>query len=88
MNERLKKSPTLTGVVTSDKMDKTVAVQIRRTVRHPLYGKYIRRGTKVLAHDEGNECRPGDTVVIQSSRPLSRRKSWSLRRIVSRAEQV
>lgn len=76
---------TLTGRVVSSKMDKTVAVAIERLVKHEKYGKYIRRTTKLLAHDEQNECKEGDLVDITPCRPLSRRKSWKLARIVERA---
>jgi small subunit ribosomal protein S17 len=75
----------LTGKVVSDKMDKTIAVSVERLVKHPMYGKYVRRTTKLLAHDEGNECREGDTVAIKPCRPMSRRKSWVLVRVVERA---
>jgi small subunit ribosomal protein S17 len=77
----------LTGQVVSNKMDKTIAVSIERVVRHPTYGKFIRRTTKLLAHDENNEAREGDTVSITPCRPLSRRKSWKLLAIVERAAQ-
>lgn len=76
---------TLTGRVVSTKMDKTIAVAIERLVKHPTYGKYVRRTTKVLAHDEQNECKEGDTVCITSCRPLSRRKAYKLVRVVERA---
>ena len=75
----------LTGKVVSNKMDKTVAVSIERLVKHPMYGKYVRRTTKLLAHDEKNECKEGDTVSIKPCRPMSRRKSWVLFRVVERA---
>jgi small subunit ribosomal protein S17 len=75
----------LTGKVVSNKMDKTVAVSVERFVKHPMYGKYIRRTTKLLAHDENNECKEGDTVSIKPCRPMSRRKSWMLVRVVERA---
>ena len=75
----------LTGKVVSNKMDKTVAVSVERLVKHPMYGKYIRRTTKLLAHDENNECKEGDTVSIKPCRPMSRRKSWMLVRVVERA---
>lgn len=78
---------TLTGRVVSNKMDKTIAVVIERLVRHETYGKYLRRSTKLLAHDEKNEAREGDTVSISPCRPLSRRKSWRLVAIVERAAQ-
>lgn len=88
MNMQEKQPRTLTGTVTSNKMDKTIAVLVERRVKHPLYGKYIRRSTRLLAHDESNECNQGDVVVIAASRPISRQKSWRLQRIVSRAELV
>jgi small subunit ribosomal protein S17 len=75
----------LTGKVVSNKMDKTIAVSIERLVKHPTYGKYIRRTTKLLAHDESNECKEGDTVYIKPCRPMSRRKSWVVVRVVDRA---
>jgi small subunit ribosomal protein S17 len=78
---------TLTGRVVSNKMDKTIAVVIERTVRHPTYGKYLRRSTKLLAHDEKNEAREGDTVSITPCRPLSRHKSWRLVTVLERAAQ-
>lgn len=76
---------TLTGTVVSNKMDKTIAVEVERLIKHPTYGKYVRRTTRVLAHDEGNECNEGDTVSIRQCRPLSRRKAWTLVRVVGRA---
>ena len=82
-----KAARTLTGRVVSNKMDKTIAVSIERLVKHPTYGKYIRRTTKLLAHDEQNEARAGDTVTISPCRPLSRRKSWRLVAVVERAPQ-
>jgi small subunit ribosomal protein S17 len=88
MSEQVKAPRTMTGEVVGNRMDKTIAVRVQRTVKHPLYEKYMRRSTKVLAHDENNECREGDIVVIEASRPISRRKSWRLNRIVSRAQEV
>ncbi len=88
MGEPDKTARTLTGKVVSNKMDKSIAVTIKRTVKHPLYGKYLRRTTKLLAHDENNECDIGDTVVIESSRPVSKTKAWRLRSIVSKAQNV
>jgi len=75
----------LTGRVVSTKMDKTIAVSVERLIKHPTYGEYIRRTTKLLAHDEQNECKEGDTVSITPCRPLSRRKSWKLLRVLERA---
>jgi small subunit ribosomal protein S17 len=76
---------TLTGTVVSNKMDKTISVSVERLIKHPTYGKYVRRTTRLLAHDEKNECRAGDTVAISECRPLSRRKSWTLVRVIERA---
>jgi small subunit ribosomal protein S17 len=76
---------TLTGQVVSNKMHKTITVAIERVVRHPTYGKYMRRTTKLLAHDETNQAREGDTVTISPCRPLSRRKSWRLVAVLERA---
>jgi len=76
---------TVTGRVVSNKMDKTVAVVIERLIRHPGIGKFVRRTSKVLAHDANNECREGDTVTIRECRPLSKRKSWQVVGIVERA---
>ena len=76
---------TLQGRVVSDKMDKSITVVIERRVKHPIYGKFVRRSTKVHAHDENNECNEGDTVDIAQCRPLSRRKAWTLVRVVGRA---
>jgi len=77
----------LTGRVVSDKMDKTIAVQVERIVRHETYGKFLRRSTKLLANDESNAAHEGDTVTITPCRPLSRRKSWRLLAIIERAAQ-
>ena len=76
----------LTGKVVSDKMDKTISVRIDRVVPHPLYGKFIRRSTKLLAHDENNESREGDVVMVTACRPISGRKVWKLEKIVERAK--
>jgi small subunit ribosomal protein S17 len=75
---------TLTGRVVSNKMQKTIAVEIERLVRHPTYGKYIRRTTRLLAHDENGSSREGDLVVITPCRPMSRHKSWRLLEIVEK----
>jgi len=69
----------------SDKMQKTIAVEIERLIRHPTYGKYIRRTTKLLAHDENGASREGDLVIIAPCRPMSRRKSWRLLEVVEKA---
>lgn len=76
----------VTGKVVSNKMQKTITVSVERLVKHPMYGKYVRRTTKLLAHDEAGESREGDVVEIVECRPISRRKAWRLARIVSRAQ--
>ncbi len=85
MSEEQKVKRTVVGRVVSDKMDKTVSVAIERLIKHPVYGKYIRRTTKVLAHDAQNECKPGDRVAISECRPISKSKSWAVVNIVERA---
>lgn len=74
----------VTGVVVSNKMDKTIVVKGERKVKHPLYGKFIRRSTKYHAHDENNECSIGDVVMIKECRPLSKTKSWSLIKVIDK----
>ena len=76
---------TRTGLVTSNKMDKTVVVRIERKVSHPLYQKYIRRTSKLQAHDENNGCNEGDLVMIEQCRQISKNKSWRLVKILERA---
>ena len=88
MSESEKTAKTLSGTVVSSKMDKTVAVVIKRTVKHPLYGKFMKRSTKLLAHDENNECNEGDEVIIEASRPISKSKSWRLQKVVSKAQEI
>ena len=77
---------TRTGVVVSDKMDKTIVVEIRTRVKHPLYGKIMNRTTKIKAHDEKNECGIGDTVRVMETRPLSHDKRWRLVEIIEKAK--
>lgn len=79
---------TVTGRVVSNKMQKTITVLVERQVKHPLYGKYLRRSTKLHAHDENNDCRIGDLVTIRETRPLAKTKSWALVQIDERAAQV
>jgi len=77
-----KVSRTVSGRVVSNKMDKTITVLIERKVKHPLYGKFIRRSTKVHAHDEDNVCNEGDTVIVEQCRPISKSKTWKLVKVV------
>ena len=77
---------TKTGKVTSDKMDKTIVVAIEYNVKHPLYGKFIRRTFKLKAHDENNECKVGDRVKVMETRPISKDKRWRLVSIVETAK--
>ena len=85
MTESVQKIRTIQGRVISDKMDKTITVLVERQVKHPLYGKFMKRSTKLHAHDEANECREGDVVNITSCRPLSKAKTWSLVEVIDRA---
>lgn len=86
MSEEAKAPRTVTGRVVSNKMDKSITVLVERKVKHPLYGKYVKRSTKLHAHDENNECQEGDVVSIAQSRPLSKTKHWRLVDIVERAQ--
>ena len=79
---------TVTGVVVSDKMDKSITVRVERRVKHPVYGKYMRKSSKVHAHDEENTCNTGDTVTVVECRPLSKTKTWMLQSIDERAGGV
>lgn len=88
MTEETKAKRTVTGRVTSNKMDKTITVMVERKVKHPVYGKYIKRSTKLHAHDASNECNEGDLVTVVACRPLSKSKKWMLENIVERATVV
>jgi len=85
MSEEKKAQRTVIGRVVSSKMDKTVSVAIERLIKHPVYGKYIRRTGKVLAHDAKNECQAGDRVTIAECRPISKNKAWSVVDVVERS---
>jgi small subunit ribosomal protein S17 len=85
MSEQESNNRTLTGLVVSDSMDKSITVVAERRVKHPVYGKIMRRSTKVHAHDESNECNKGDTVMVEQCRPLSKTKTWRLVKILERA---
>jgi small subunit ribosomal protein S17 len=85
MNEEVNTNRTLTGRVISNAMDKTITVLVERRVKHPLYGKFIRRSTKIHAHDAANECGKGDWVTVEQCRPLSKTKSWRLIQVVEKA---
>ena len=88
MSEVAKSARTATGKVVSDKMDKTITVLIERRVKHPIYGKYITRSSKVHAHDENNECKIGDVVTVCETRPVSKLKTWALVSVDVTATQV
>ena len=88
MSDESKLNRTLVGRVVSDKMDKTITVLIERLVRHPLYGKQLRRSTKIKAHDENNVCQQGDLVRIKETRPISKTKSWTLVEVVEKVEKI
>lgn len=77
-----------TGIVVSDKMDKTVTVKVQRLTKHPMYKKYIKRYTSYKAHDEKNACNVGDTVLIVETRPLSKTKRWNVKEIITKAPEV
>jgi small subunit ribosomal protein S17 len=74
------------GIVVSDKMDKSIVIKVERKMKHPIYGKFLKRTTKFMAHDEKNECRIGDRVRIMETRPLSKNKCWRLIEIVEKAK--
>jgi small subunit ribosomal protein S17 len=82
MSENKEQLRTIVGRVVSNKMDKTVSVLVERIIKHPVYGKYIKRSTKLLAHDENNQCQEGDLVAITSCRPMSKRKSFRMVEII------
>ncbi|WP_372758663.1 30S ribosomal protein S17 [Litorivivens sp.] len=88
MAEASNNARTATGRVVSDKMEKTITVLVERRVKHPVYGKYITKSSKIHAHDENNECKSGDLVTISETRPLSKTKSWTLLRIEESAAEV
>lgn len=88
MSDNTSSARVLQGKVVSDKMDKTITVMVERRVKHPLYGKYMTRSTKLHAHDENNECAIGDTVSIMESRPLSKTKTWRLQGVIEKAVQI
>ena len=85
MSAENKVQRTIVGRVVSDKMDKTVSVAIERTIKHPVYGKYIRRTSKVMAHDAANECKAGDRVAISECKPISKNKAWAVVNVIERA---
>jgi small subunit ribosomal protein S17 len=87
-NESAKPLRTTIGRVVSSKMDKSVTVSVERLVKHPVYGKYVRRTTKLIAHDENNACKEGDVVSISECRPLAKRKSWRVVEIVRSPESA
>ena len=87
-NNQTANASVLTGRVVSDKMDKSITVLIERLVRHPLYGKQLRRSTKIKAHDEDNVCQQGDLVRIKETRPISKTKCWTLVEVVEKVEKI
>jgi len=86
MTSEDRKQRSVVGRVVSNKMDKTVTVRLERLVKHPLYGKYVRRSSKVHAHDADNSCNEGDTVRIEQTRPISKSKAWQVIKVVERAQ--
>jgi len=83
-----KRTRVVTGRVVSNKMDKTITVLLERRVKHPVYGKYITRSSKIHAHDENNQCNIGDTVTVTETRPISKSKTWKLLEVVISAAEV
>jgi len=79
---------TLQGVVTSNAGDKSATIMIERKIKHPVYGKYVKRSSKIRLHDETNECNKGDTILIEECRPMSKTKSWKLVKIVEKAAEI
>ena len=89
MSENTNKTErTLTGKVVSDKMDKSITVMVERRVKHPVYGKFVRKSTKLHAHDENNECKEGDVVTIAECRPISKSKTWRLVEVIEKAAEL
>lgn len=88
MDEKTKTARSATGRVISNKMHKTITVQVDRRIRHPLYGKIVTRRSKLHAHDEGNECKQGDLVLIEECRPLSKTKTWRLVKVLERSREL
>jgi small subunit ribosomal protein S17 len=88
MTETLANKRTLTGRIVSDKMNKTVTVLVERRVKHPLYGKIVTRSKKYHAHDEKNEFKEGDTVLIEECRPLARTKAWRVSKLIEKAREI
>ena len=87
-NEQNQSVGVVTGKVVSNKMDKSITVLVERQIRHPMYGKQIRRSTKIKAHDENNVCQQGDTVRIKETRPISKTKTWTLVEVVDTVEKI
>ena len=83
-----KTARTISGKVVSNKMDKSIVVLVERKIKHPVYGKFVKRSTKLHAHDEANECRIGDTVTIKQTRPLSKTKTWALESVDEKAVEI
>ena len=88
MTDKTKPARSISGRVVSNSMDKTITVAIERKIRHPLYQKYIKRRTKLHAHDEKNECNKGDLVLIEECRPLSKTKSWRLIKVMEQSADI
>jgi len=88
MDEKTKTARSATGRVISNKMHKTITVQVDRRIRHPLYGKIVTRRSKLHAHDESNECKQGDLVLIEECRPLSKTKTWRLVKVLERSREI
>ena len=83
-----KEARNVSGTVVSNKMDKSITVLVERRIKHPIYGKYMKRSKKIMAHDAENQCHEGDLVTIQESKPISKSKAWTLNTIVKRAVEI
>ena len=88
VTEKTAAKRTLQGVVTSNAGDKSATIMIERKIKHPIYGKYIKRSTKIRLHDETNECNKGDTILIEECRPMSKTKSWKLVKVVEKSTEI
>lgn len=88
MTEQSKAPKVVIGQVVSDKMEKTITLKVERQVMHPLYKKFVKKTTKLMAHDEANECNIGDTVAVEACRPLSKNKTWRVQKVITKAAQI
>jgi small subunit ribosomal protein S17 len=88
MSEDIKNLKIVVGEVVSNKMEKTITLKVERQVMHPLYKKYVKKTSKLMAHDESSECAIGDTVAVEACRPLSKNKTWRVQKVITKATQI